>query len=49
MSLKKARKQSSELLQLLEAESYGYKMDEKEKLERMELEQKQQELSSRGQ
>lgn len=36
MSLKKARKQPAELLQLLEMESYGHKKDELEKMERLE-------------
>ena len=35
-SLKAARKESTELLQLIEAESYGYKRDEEERLAELE-------------
>jgi hypothetical protein len=41
-SIKKARKESAEILQLLEYESWGYKQDEKERLARQQAELAQQ-------
>jgi hypothetical protein len=48
-SLKAVRKESAELFQLLEIESYGYKRDEKEKMQEQEAEIAQLKAQNNGQ